>query len=89
MRLDLLFCSMLSGILFITGCETISNSQRARVELQKQNIAFNPDRFVQAADDGNLDMVKLFLQAGMNVDATNKYGYTGLIWAAGVKVAKL
>ena len=86
------FYSLMSAVLLASGCQTThktvsapdpSPARQARAELEKRNIAFKADTFVQKAGEGEAGAVELLLQAGINVDATNQYGYTGLMWAAG------
>jgi hypothetical protein len=57
--------------------------EEARLELLKRKLKFTEDEFVERARMGNRDVVKLFLAAGMNVNAGNKRGQTALMAAAG------
>src|SRR5689334_3668396 len=59
------------------------SAQQARAVLQKKKIPFDPDVFVKNAAEGDDELVKLFLDAGMDPNTTNKLGYTALIWASG------
>ena len=43
----------------------------------------NADDFVSAAAAGEEAKFQSFLQAGIDINVTNKYGYTALMWAAG------
>ena len=55
-----------------------------RGELGEMGIEYHKWAFIEAAGEGNLEAVKLFVEAGMDVDAVNspRYGETALIWAA-------
>ncbi|HUQ33232.1 MAG TPA: ankyrin repeat domain-containing protein [Pyrinomonadaceae bacterium] len=57
--------------------------EEARLELAKRKLKLTEDEFVERARMGNREVVKLFLAAGMNVNAGNKRGQTALIAAAG------
>jgi ankyrin repeat protein len=60
-----------------------SNSQeKARDRLGRLNITYSENSFVERARDGDLEPVRLFLQAGMNPNVTNKTGQTALVVAA-------
>ena len=55
----------------------------ARAELRSRGIAYTESAFLDAAWDGNLEVVELFVQAGMPVDAaTEDGGFTALYAAA-------
>jgi serine/threonine-protein phosphatase 6 regulatory ankyrin repeat subunit B len=51
--------------------------------------ANNPKSLIQAASDGDYEKVKLLLDAGANVDATDDYGSTPLIIAANAEPPNL
>jgi ankyrin repeat protein len=75
------------------GCETLAagsggvasalSQDEARRELVRRKIKYDEEEFVGRARVGNREVVKLFLAAGMNVDARNKRGLTPLMAAAG------
>ena len=54
-----------------------------RDELNQTGIAFTPETFLAAASHGDLPRMKLFLNAGMPVDARIQGGQTALMWASG------
>jgi ankyrin repeat protein len=56
--------------------------EEARIKLGQMNVKFNEDSFVARARDGDIMPVKLFLQAGMGPNVTNKNGETPLGVAA-------
>ena len=49
------------------------NPEDARKELGQMNIPYSERSFIEAADNGDILSVKLFLHAGMNVNATIGY----------------
>lgn len=55
-----------------------------RGELGEMGIEYHKWAFIEAAGAGSLEAVKLFVEAGMDVDVINspRYGETALIWAA-------
>lgn len=55
--------------------------EAARKELQQMRVPYNEATFVDRAGKGDLKVVKLFLQAGMNVNVKNSEGATPLIAA--------
>ena len=59
-----------------------SNQQAARLELQKRGIPFSPDCFVKCVEKHNEDVVRLFIEAGIDVNAPNSEGFTALMKAA-------
>ena len=54
----------------------------ARTELADRGIAYTEEAFLQAAVDGDLAVVKLFVEAGMSVNTANRQGTTALFFAA-------
>lgn len=56
--------------------------EAARSELAGLSLQYTPDAFVQSADNGDLNAVKLFLRAGMDPGATDDEGSTALMQAA-------
>jgi ankyrin repeat protein len=53
----------------------------ARERLEKEGIAFTPEAFLQKAAEGDVEHVKLFLEAGIDPSARNNSGRTAL-WVA-------
>lgn len=66
-----------SLLLIFSAC-----SVNPRKELQKMNIDYSNQAFVDSAAGGNEKAVKLFLEAGMNANAKNGFQETILIAAA-------
>jgi ankyrin repeat protein len=67
------------------GCATVDNhdqdiAKNARKELALKGVSFDARTFIKEASDGNLDMVKLFVDAGMDVNVRSND--TALIAAA-------
>ena len=48
--------------------------EKIKKELEKRYIEFTPDAFVQAAGEGDKEIVELFLEAGMEVDIVGSSG---------------
>jgi ankyrin repeat protein len=64
----------------------------ARKELERSGIPFSPEEFIQRVEAGDFEIVRMFLDAGMNVDSRNSRGWTALMVAAGkgyVDIARL
>ncbi|HVK99506.1 MAG TPA: ankyrin repeat domain-containing protein, partial [Dongiaceae bacterium] len=55
--------------------------EEAREELGKKNLPYTTDTFVANAQSGDLGVVKLFLIAGMDVNADDQNGFTALMHA--------
>lgn len=55
--------------------------EAARSELSKMSLQYAPEIFVKSAEKGDIDAVKLFLVAGMDPNAKDSEGKTGLIRA--------
>jgi ankyrin repeat protein len=66
--------------LLLFGCG--QSKDRATQELEKLNVKFTPDDFVQSADKGDLKAVQLFLEAGMDCNAQDTTGSTALMAAS-------
>jgi ankyrin repeat protein len=66
--------------LLLLGCG--QSKEQATQDLEKLNVKFTPDDFVQSADKGDLKAVQLFLEAGMDGNAQDATGSTALMAAA-------
>lgn len=69
-----------------------SSPENARRELVAKNIQFSADAFIKSVRDGNIEAVKLFLDAGMSPESKDEGGSTVLMNAAiknGYSVAQL
>src|SRR5688572_30504831 len=62
-----------------TGC---NKSEKAQQELARSNINYTESDFIENARQGNVDAVKLFLDAGMNTEVKTRDGQTPLMVAA-------
>ncbi|MBY0576273.1 MAG: ankyrin repeat domain-containing protein [Gallionellaceae bacterium] len=51
-------------------------------EVSRQNIQFSPQGFIKASEEGESDVVTLFLSAGVNVDTCDDRHWTPLMFAA-------
>lgn len=86
--LGLLFVVAIPLFLF-TRCGR--SRQAARRDLEQKGISFTEEAFLERVNHGELDIVKLFLAAGMNPDARDQNGDTALmiaIAASGEPVAE-
>lgn len=63
--------------------ETATTQEEARRELENRGVPYIEEEFIERARRGNLNVVRLFLAAGMNVDARNRNGQTALIASSG------
>ena len=82
---DLVMRFLLIGLVgLVFGCggdDPVSPRQAARAELDKRGIEYTAHAFVDAAGKGRLEVVRLFVESGMSVDATS-WGQTALHSAA-------
>jgi ankyrin repeat protein len=64
----------------LIGCG--QSKEQALQELEKLNVKFTPDDFVQSADKGDLKAVQLCLEAGIDGNSPDASGSTALMAAA-------
>ena len=80
-----LLSGLLVGLGLVLGCggdDGVSPAETARAELADRGIAYTERVFLDAARHGALAVVRLFVQAGMDVNAADEYGWTALYFAA-------
>ena len=65
---------------FLFGCG--QSKEQAVQELEKLNVKFTPDDFVQSAEKGDLKAIQLFLSAGIDCNTQSAQGSTALMAAA-------
>ena len=70
--------ALFAALLF--GCG--QSKEQALQELEKLNVKFTPEDFVQSADKGDLKAVQLFLAAGIDGNSQDATGSTALMVAA-------
>src|SRR5438309_5909036 len=58
------------------------NQESARQELIQNGVQFSTETFLESARNGDVEKVRLFLQAGINCDATDERGRTALMESA-------
>lgn len=58
-----------------------ADQAEAREQLKKEGLAFTPEAFLQEVSEGDVEHVKLFLEAGIDPSARNASGRTAL-WVA-------
>ena len=73
---------LLAAVVGCGGDDGVS-PRDARGKLDNRGIEFTAEAFQDSAFAGNLAVVRLFVQAGMSVNATNKWDWTVLHAAAG------
>ncbi len=64
----------------IAGCTR--TPAEAQKELSGLNVSYTPGQFLDNAKQGNDKIVRLFLQAGIDVNIKNNDGQTALMYAA-------
>ena len=72
------FTVLVAALLF--GCG--QSKEQAIQELEKLNVKFTPDDFVQSAEKGDLKAIQLFLNAGIDCNAQSVTGTTALMAAS-------
>jgi ankyrin repeat protein len=72
------FTILVAALLF--GCG--QSKEQAVQELEKLNVKFTPDDFVQSAQKGDLKAIQLFLNAGIDGNAQSATGTTALMAAS-------
>jgi ankyrin repeat protein len=68
--------------LFVLAACGGNPEEEARIKLGQMNVKFNEDSFVDAARNGDVIVLKYFLQAGMKPSVTDSKGETALIAGA-------
>jgi len=64
-------------------------AEKARKKLEKKEIRFRAKEFIEAVENGEMDVIDLFLTAGMDVNGKGSYGNTALHVAASNENAKV
>lgn len=74
----------LVSLFVLSSCrpESHSNPEAARRQLTEKNIEFSVERFVKSIRDGNVEAVRLFLDAGMSPESIDESGSPVLMNAA-------
>src|SRR3979490_3223827 len=67
-------------VLSFSGCG--KSKDQAIQDLAKLNLKFSTDDFVRSAENGDLQALQLFLDAGIDVNLVNSNGSTALMAAA-------
>ncbi len=73
------WCTILVAA-FLFGCG--QSKEQAIEQLEKLNVKFTPDDFVQSAEKGDLKAIQLFLNAGIDCNVQSVSGFTALMAAA-------
>jgi ankyrin repeat protein len=64
----------------VAGCGKARD--KARLDLAQMNISYTDSAFIDNAKEGNSEVVKLFLEAGMDIEVKTTGGQTALMIAA-------
>lgn len=64
--------------LFLTACTVLAPREAALAELKEKKIDFDKVSFIRAARNGDIETVKLFLDAGMPADSVSDDGRPGI-----------
>jgi ankyrin repeat protein len=67
-------------VVLLFGCG--QSKEQAIQELEKLNVKFTPDDFVQSAEKGDLKAIQLFLSAGIDCNTQSATGMTALMAAS-------
>ena len=71
------------GLLMVTaGCQKSPQDEAREKLVGEMGVRWSPETFIQAAMNGDSQVVGLFLTAGMDANVTGDEGKTALIWAA-------
>lgn len=73
-------CFSIFVAVFLFGCG--QSKEQAIQELEKLNVKFTADDFVQSAEKGDLKAIQLFLNAGIDGNAQSSSGLTALMAAS-------
>jgi ankyrin repeat protein len=72
-------------LLSLSGCKDPNaplSPEAARAELKRKGVKYDKETFLKSAEDGDTDLVKLFLDAGMDPNITDEENQTPLMRAA-------
>ncbi|MCF7792298.1 MAG: ankyrin repeat domain-containing protein [Victivallales bacterium] len=75
--------------IFLGGCASVDNSKKQKEQnaairkLEKQGITFDSDSFIEAAKAGKLEIVKLYVKGGMDVNVRHSETALGAACFAG------
>ena len=70
------------GIVLLISPATAITPENARKELAQENIPYTAEAMLNQIEKGNTEIVGWFLAIGMDVNARNEFGETGLMLAA-------
>jgi len=72
MRIRILMVGVLAVALLLSGCAR--SPEDAKKDLSDKKIQYNEQSFVKAVEDQNMDVVELFIEAGMSPNVTTANG---------------
>jgi ankyrin repeat protein len=73
-----MYLLILSQIILMIACQSGTHYKK---EIERKGIAFTRESFLKQIQNGNKDIVLLFLKAGMDVNAKGEHGDTALMLA--------
>jgi len=68
-------------VVMVTGCRKSPQDQAHDKLVGKLGVPWSKEEFIQAAMTGHVEVVQLFLTAGMDTAVTDESGTPALIWA--------
>ena len=77
-------------LITVIGCSR--SSDEARQLLKDKGLSYSYEYYIESIDEGDIELVRLFLDAGMDPETLHPTGYTVLTYAAKegyLKIAKL
>lgn len=89
MKMRLFILVFTSFTLMLTYSASGLTPEQAKIELKKMNIEYTESEFLYRAKSGDTTAVSLFLDAGMNPNAKDKYGWTALMYTTWGKIYEL
>src|SRR4030043_337340 len=81
--------TLLLFLSLIAGCE---NRESYKKEIEQKGITYSRESFLNEAKTGNEEIIKLFIKAGIDINAKDKNGITALGFASAhgnVELARL
>ena len=70
---------LLLTVVFIAACK---NNEKYKKEIERKEIPYSIESFLNRVEVGNKEIVELFIKAGMDVNVKGNYGETALMLAS-------
>lgn len=68
MKIASFIIAVFSALYFAVGCSSDETELQAQKELQRRGLKYSPYYFIEQVKNGNVELVKLYLKAGMSPD---------------------